>query len=54
MLFSVVIIFEFDLFSNKAWFQFDDETVTEIKKLGDKRSKPKIIIDIEDDDYDQK
>lgn len=37
-------------FRNKAWFQFDDETVTEIKTLGDKRSRSKTIIDVEEED----
>jgi len=35
---------------HKAWFQFDDEKVTKIKTLGDKRSSTWALINIEDED----
>ena len=38
---------------SQSWFQFNDETVTKIKSLGEKPNTKIEIIEIEDDDEEK-
>jgi len=52
---SIAVIIDKDMltvlsFSNQTWYQFNDEEVTKIEKLGDKQPSNKVIVIDDADD----